>query len=502
MRLGPARAGHHGDAFDVRAEVSFAPGTLDGASIGLSVEPGDLAVPDPSVLPFVPATYVLACRLGQDLVVDEPLPPAAHLGARAVGGLLASWYGWRPAELIAPLGEDPIGRRSFGWRARSRHRARRGLLFTRGIDSWGTLLTLLDGPPARRPSHLITVDNEVHVRPEVRAAAVEGTRRAAERVGLPLVVVRTDVRALLDPHTDWGTETHGSVFAGVGLLLRRSLDEVIVSPTHWSPNDSPWGSHPDLERRWSVPGMAITHWSGVEPRWKRIRRVFASPLAADDVLVCWQGRSARNCGTCEKCLRLRTSLALLGRTESSAALFDAPFDPADIDRLAAVGPHPWCDTIDHLDRVGLAADELRQRWERVPRVRRPGQWYQDRPVQPRVPVVVMGTDGLAPGEVARARELAARRLAALGVRIDRLHPPRPPALVVSAGPEGARARVDLADGGGPVGERSLGDLGADDLAPLLAALGADPAACVPFDPDGQDPPPVVAPPPGPIGTPR
>lgn len=470
-------------------QITFAPGTIDPGAVRFSVAPGRDGVADRSVLPLVPAALVLACRTGQDLRVDEALPPAVHRGARHVAHLLHQWYGWRPAELIAPLGPDPVRPR---WARRPRGT---GLFFTRGVDSWGTFLDLRDGPRANRPTHLITLDNEVHLSPAVRQAQLDETQRAADELGLPLIVVRTDVRSMIDPHTDWGTQTHGSVLAGVGLLLRSSLDHVVIAPTHWTPLLRPWGSHPDLDPAWSLPDLRVTHHDGSEMRWQRVRRIVDDPTAARTLMVCWQGTGTRNCGRCEKCLRLLTSLQLLGRADELADRFDAPLDLAAIGPELVVSPHPWCDTIDHLDRIGLAADPIRQRWEQVRVVGRPAVWFQTRPRQPRLPVTVAAAG--SERDQVQAVERLGRRLAALGLRIDHEAQAEGPgaALHLEPGPTGAwtAAVVGAAGHGSPV---PIAGLRAEHVRPLLDALGLDPAAAVPFAPDGQDPPPVVPEPPG------
>lgn len=458
-------------------DITFAPGTLDPASVRFEVRPGDLAVRDPSVVPLVPAAYVLACRASQDLRVTEPLAPALHDGARAVGELLARWYGWRPAELIAPLGPEPTRRLS---RRSARRRGGTGVLFTRGVDSWGTVLELLDGPKQDRPTHLITVDNEVHLPRAFRDVHLAETQAVADRLGLPLITVATDIRSALDPHTDWGTDTHGSVFAGIGLLLRPTLGRIVISPTHWTPLLRPWGSHPELEPNWSVPGLEIVHHDGSEPRWRRVERVVAAPLAAETLLVCWQGRGPRNCGRCEKCLRLMTSLELLGMAERCAERFDVPFDPEAISDQLEVSPHPWCETMDHLDHVGLSADPLRQRWEQVRVVGRPALRFETRPIQPRVPLVVDDGDRRI-----TAIDVGAV-LAPLGLRVDHEvgGSDLGPAVVASVGPDGQLlVSVRIAGSESPAVPASEVDAAA--LAPLLDALGMDASTAQPFDPGGR-----------------
>jgi hypothetical protein len=464
----------HDRHLELRHGLRFPAGSLPDASWTTRVEPAAAAVADRSVVPAIPAAYVLACRLGFDLQVVEPLPPALHVAARQVGELLAGWYGWRPAELIAPLGTTPLRSQ------RLRRQRRRGLFFTRGVDSWGTYLELAHGPAGDRPTHLITVDNEVHLPVERREAAIRDTSEVARTLGLPIIVVRTDVRAVLDPHTDWGTDTHGSVLAGIGLALRASLDRVTISPTHWTPLLRPWGSHPDLDPAWSLPELQVIHHPGDVPRWARVAQIVEHPLAASSLQVCWQGISDRNCGRCEKCLRLLTSLELLGRREAMAERFDVDLDLDAIDRLASVSPHPWCDTIDHCDVVGLRADPLRQRWEGVERVGRPAMAFRTRPVQPRLrPVAPMG-----PGDERSRRDLG-RSLARAGLRLDHRATPLPngPDLTIAI-EERAGRLVLIADDAAI----EIPDLRPGALDGWLARRGIDPATAEPFDPDGQPAP--------------
>lgn len=447
-----------------RLEVAFepAPGTVEPLQWSYEVDAPEVAVPDLSVLPALPAAFVLACRLSQDLRVVEPLPPSVHEGARHVGATLARWYGLRPAELIAPLAPEPA--RPPWLRRRGGH----GLFFTRGVDSWGTLLRLLDGPAADRPTHLIAVDGDVHLPDDVRTATTADTRAAAAAIGLPLIVVRTDARAAIDQHTDWGAHTHGSVLAGLGYLLRRGLRRVTVSPTYTGELARPWGSHPELEPAWSLPDLRVVHHDDGELRWERTQRIVDDPRVQASLQVCWEGSSARNCGRCEKCLRLRTALEVFGRQDAFAERFDAAWDPALIDALAWANAQQWSDTIDLCDQAGLVADELRQRWEGVPRRRATTGDAIRRAVQPRLPVV---------GDPAAGAQVA-RHLARLGLRVDhRAGADAEPALRADLVARSIHLSAEPRSLGGPW---PLAEVRLDHLRPLLDVLGADPEAVEPF----------------------
>jgi hypothetical protein len=476
--------------FDLRATFTFAPGTLPEAEVGFHLDDPDHRATDPTVLPFLPAAVVLACRTNQDLVVSEPVPPAAHRGAEQVAALLHRWYGWRPAELIAPLGAEPASPPGLahlvGRVARRRPRGV-GVFFTRGVDSWSTLLERLDGPAGERPTHLITVDLDVHHDPELRRRGLAETAEVAQALGLPLIVVRTDIRAVLDPYLNWGTEAHGSVLAGIGWLLRPVLREVVIAPTLSTSLLQPWGSHPDLDPCWSLPDLTVTHHDSDAPRWQRIERIAREPVALRSLQVCWQGVRQRNCGRCEKCLRTMTSLEVSGYGHAIDAVFDEPLTLDAVGPDVVVNPHPWCETIDHLDHVGLAADRWRQRWELVERRARPNLVYQQRAIQPRIPVET--GPGVELADVGPA-------LARIGVRVDHERSPADqatPALAVRRDPHGERsAHLRLPGSQAGTGPSvAVAELRLADLEPLLDALGADPDDAVAFDPAGHPPPAVV-----------
>ena len=215
----------------LRLEVRFdaAPGTIEDLRWSYEVAAPGVAVEDLSVLAALPPAYVLACRLSQDLRVVETLPMAVHQSARWVGALLHRWYGWRPAELLAPIGADAVRPR---W---ARRPLGRGVFFTRGIDSWGKLLRLLDGPRPERPTHLVTVDGDVHLADEVRTGTVAETRAAADRLGRPLVVVRTDLRRLAIPPAS-GLRV---AWIGYSSALVEVDDTRILTDPLWSERPSP-----------------------------------------------------------------------------------------------------------------------------------------------------------------------------------------------------------------------------------------------------------------------
>lgn len=363
----------------------------------------DLVVPGPDHL--VPVLLVLAARLGDDLRIDAPIDPDWAEACRRAHALQASWWGWRPARLVAPAARR---RRRRPWRpARARGR---GHCFTCGVDSWSVYLALRDTPEA--PTHLVHVDCDVHWSDALRRARIGHVRATADRLGLPLVEVHTDIRATIEPHTEWGRHAHGAVLAGAGQLLSGGLGTLTISPSNFWPDATPYGSHPGLDPLWSTPSLAIRHPGADEPRHHRVFRVAADPLAAATMQVCLQQGAETNCGRCNKCLDTLTALVLSGRTGWEGR-FVAPFDPEAIAGLKPIRPAASNRMLELCDEIGLSADPLRQRWETVTVRDDPSITYRYAARQPRVPVAV---DGRAP--TADEALAIGRALAPHGLRVD------------------------------------------------------------------------------------
>jgi hypothetical protein len=444
-----------------RSEIHFQHDKLPPGSVTLSVPEEWADWVDHSPAALVPVALVLAARLGDDLRVAAPIDADVQAACRRAIAVQSAWFGWRTPELIAPFGVD----------RRPRPKRNRALFFTGGIDSWGSLLALQEGPRRDRPTHLVMIDGDSHLPEAVRAATVARTRSTAERIGLPLVVVRSDLRALFDPHTRWDYETHGGVLAGTGYLLRNGLGRITIAATNSWPDAIPYGSHPLLDPLWATPHLDVVHHLPEERRWERTLRVAADPLARTTLDVCWEARQVGNCGRCQKCLMTMTSLVLSGRTGWEGC-FDVPWDPDNIAGISHANPTPLLISIEHCDAAGVVADPIRQRWEPISPGSDAVYRYRRMPTGPRVPVRT--PEGRPPPPVVAVP--LGRLLAPLGCRVDHVGSDRD-GLVADV----VDGRLQVAATGDDLRPVSS----TDDLIPLLDALGIAPDPEAAFDPDGH-----------------
>lgn len=301
---------------------------LTGATTGsestlhLSVAEGDAAPAiDLHAAPFLPVAATLALLAGEDLTVDAPVTAAQRDGVQTAAGVLARWMDRRPPSVRTASDAVPPGSPAPG----------QGLLFTRGVDSWATLLA-----HRHLVTHLVFVDGVEPLHPpEARARVRAATAEAADAAGLPLLCVASDARAHLDPLALWD-HTHGAALVSAALLVSPVLGGLLVASSHAAGAARPWGTHPELDRHWSTPALAVQHDPAPKGRWDKTVLVAGHPPALATLHVCWEGGSERNCGRCRKCLLTMSALDALGVLDRCPR-FDAPLR---LEAIAALPPRP------------------------------------------------------------------------------------------------------------------------------------------------------------------
>jgi polysaccharide pyruvyl transferase WcaK-like protein len=317
---------------------------------------------DASATPMLPVVTMLAARLGTDLVVDAPVDECALDNARRAAAVLEAWWGWRQPR-ISGMTPMPAVAPAPGV----------GLWFSRGVDSTDTLLRALAGEPVvdGRPvqlTHLLGLDWIDPPYAVLSAVDVwSDTEDAAGSIGLPLVRFTTDVRRVLEPFLPW-EQTHGAVFAGLGLLVGPALGTVLLSGCA-AASAAPFGSHPVLDPLWSSSGTTIEHVGDDVTRATKVARIAGDPGAMRRLKVCWKADTLRNCGRCSKCLITLTMLRVIGEgAGAESPPFDAPLSAESV-RALARSPGRLTTlpaTVDDILRLLPAEElELRAAWEEV-----------------------------------------------------------------------------------------------------------------------------------------
>ncbi|WP_203655007.1 hypothetical protein [Demequina activiva] len=266
------------------------------------------AVPDRAD-PWLPATALLASRLGATVRAESPVTAPLVRSARGVTQLLSEWF---PAEMSRVDVSATTAGRVAPWR---RHPGSSAMCFTGGVDSFYSLLRAQDSP-----DYLVNVSGlDVTSRwPEIEKATRLRLLRVATDFDARLVTLRSNVRTvMLDHGLRWGDHAHGSVLAGFGHLLSGRLGTFMIPATHSKASVQPWGSHPRLDPQWSSDALRVVHHGFEASRVDKTAAIARDPRAVDSLRVCLRHNSDENCGECSKCLRTMATLAFLGELDST-----------------------------------------------------------------------------------------------------------------------------------------------------------------------------------------
>lgn len=351
------------------AEITVATSLVDGdggdlAPLTVTFPSAQADLLDATTTPWVPALVTLAAARGDDLVVQGAVDDDVAGHGQELAALLAEFYGTRTPTVTFESTERHHGTGDGT-----------GLFFTRGIDSWSTLLDLLDAAADQRVTRLVTV---LHGQPDGRAtesAVAAGHQRVADELGLPLVVIATDARRHLDPLQPWH-QTFAPVLVTCAGVTGAGLRRLVMASGSPASVLTATGADPRLLPFMSGP-IEVEVGNHLRDRVERAAHVLSDPLARATVQVCWEGGTAENCGRCEKCQRSMAALAAAGDRDPSAA-FGGPLDPTLVperlhnpdDQLPMIAPivaalppeheelrRAWADVL-----IRTAGDEPPRRW--------------------------------------------------------------------------------------------------------------------------------------------
>lgn len=263
--------------------------------------------------------------LNEPLIVDGPVSARLLAAAPQAKDVYRSFYShWNPqladvevrAETHSPGPATPTA----------------GYFFTRGVDSWYSVLNGAAGSPNGSPGPMSvllywpTADffagrPSPGLAQRLRSESSSLIRVAAERTGHRLVLIDSNLRALVEPQRNWAY-THGALLASIGLALGFHLARVHIAGSLELGNLVPQGSHPELDPLWSTERTEIVHDGAQVSRVEKLRALARHPVALEHLKVCINQSSDANCGACPKCVRTMVGLRLAGASEAGPT-FDA-----------------------------------------------------------------------------------------------------------------------------------------------------------------------------------
>jgi hypothetical protein len=307
--------------------------------------PRESAGPPDDFSPFLTAALLPAMRLGEDIDIGGPVSARLLRRSELVQRACRSWDpSLRECDLRV-TGTTAVPDRARGI----------GCFFSRGIDS--TFSAVQERPEPGPLTHLVYCDDisaATRHDPRVRAEEIARTRLAADAIGLPLLVVATNVRSLTDPLISW-EDVHGAALASVALLLGREIGHMVMPSWADFASLGASGSSPLLDSLWSTEWVEIEHDSLAEGRLGKVAWLARErPDLLDHLKVCLRENRADNCGRCRKCLLTMACLQSVGALEKAKG-----FPPeVDLDLIRRVRPYTlgqrfaWAQVYEALDSDG------------------------------------------------------------------------------------------------------------------------------------------------------
>lgn len=285
--------------------------------------PPDLANGEVDGSPFLPGLLLAAMCLREDLRIDAPVSERLLAGAEQAQLVMRTWW---PKLGTARVEAEPARLPGGG--------ESRATLFTRGADSWHTVLNesvdvLLYSAAAdfvwgRR-------DSGPEETMRARASVVALHRACAERRGRRLVVVDTNLRHFVEPLRNWGF-SHGGILAACGLAVGSGIRELRIPSSLTYGNLTQLGTHPLLDPCWSTERTVVIHDAPEVRRIKKLIGVAADRNAFENLLVCNGPDPRLNCCRCGMCLSTMVQLEAIGVLDR-AVTFPAPLRARDVARL-------------------------------------------------------------------------------------------------------------------------------------------------------------------------
>lgn len=329
--------------------------------------------------PFLLAAGGPAMVAGETkLAVSEPVDQIAYVGLSSALAILKNWCGdlsgnWNVPRLEAAVGNDAPGG--------ARHIAS---FYSGGVDATFTLLrnhaSFPDGHEARIKTVMAVYGFDLGHRDyqadlPVFNEYIDQVARVLQRRGVCLVPVYTNLRQL-DPRPGyWGRVYAGLALSAVAQLFPDHFHQVMVGTAGERLNtsvQSPSATHPIIHHYTDTEATQV-HSPYVEfSRLQRIGEIIEHGDLAGLLRVCFNSSlNSMNCGKCEKCVRTRVAIHLLGgdagKGFNGPALSPDLIESAVIDsQSASVDHEELLESLLERQEIELARSESRilKRWYR------------------------------------------------------------------------------------------------------------------------------------------
>lgn len=301
--------------------------------------------------PFLLSAFAPAMQSGEVIDVSGDAPVSERLTSN-LQAAMAIYYQWFPelSEVVIRPGEvedNPTEGTDHV-----------GCFFSGGVDSF---YTFIQNEP--EITHLILCQGlDIPLdEPERWQRTVELVGEFAESRNKGLILVKTNVRDHLQilPLAQRGADNHGAILVSTGLAL--GFRKLFVPASLALDELLPWGSHVLLDHLFSNGLTEVVHDSPVQ-RSKKLEAIAETKIGLNILRVC-SVYSEYNCGKCEKCLRTRMVLTLLGAESASLEPLKHPSELRSLKLYEDSQRNCWVANLAFATKMGR--DDYRREIERI-----------------------------------------------------------------------------------------------------------------------------------------
>jgi len=149
----------------------------------------------------------------------------------------------------------------------------------------------------------------------------------AERTGVTLIPIYTNIRSFYPPPSGWAAAGFGGGMLSAAFCLSGRIDRIEVASAGLGLRQQPRGSNPSLDHHFSTAAVAVHHAQPGLTRLEKTRIVADWPEGMAVLRPCVLDtiplENRTNCGECEKCVRTMLALVALGKLDQAPTF---PFD--------------------------------------------------------------------------------------------------------------------------------------------------------------------------------
>lgn len=268
---------------------------------------------------FVVIAIAIAMERKEELIVAPAIPisPSLLTRLRIFQEVYTAWW---PQVL-------PTSIEAKNQKESPQSRVRTGCFFSGGIDSIFSAMR-----------HRETLDDLILCRgldipfdeKERWAQTVQGVTEFAKALNLNMLCIETNAKSNFSSSRG---DNHGALLISTAIPV--GFKRLIVPSSHSYQHLFAWGSHPITDPLLSSVDTEVIH-DGAVPRSEKVRFIVQSGVNIDRLRVC-NRFTMYNCGECEKCMRTKVALEIIGAgTPSLSALNIRMISRVDIQNVSAL----------------------------------------------------------------------------------------------------------------------------------------------------------------------